>query len=230
MELKPLVASVMFTTFLGAAPQIFAAQSSPSPGYVYDSARHVVYDGEGDCVRTSEWSAKTATVQCDPQLFVHAAVTMPTPKPAPKTAVKTYGLMPVAAVQPKAAMPPQPEKLTLFSDAQFGFDKTILTKRDEEKLDNLIDRDKAWPEVTTIRITGYTDNVGPKEYNMKLSLRRAEAAQKYLIDHGIDPQRIIIVGMGEADPVASNGTPAGRAQNRRAEIELRAIDEDVSNS
>jgi len=228
MELKPLIASVMFTTLLGAAPQTFATLRSMSPGYVYDGAGQVVQDSEGNCVRTSEWSAKTATVQCDPGLFKNAAVT--TPKPAPKTAVKTYGLVPVAAVQPKAAIPPQPEKLTLFSDARFGFDKAFLTKRDKEKLDNLIDRDKAWPEVTTIRITGYTDNVGPKEYNMKLSLRRAEAAQRYLIGHGVDPQRIVIVGMGEADPVATNGTPAGRAQNRRAEIDLRAIDNVASNS
>lgn len=229
MELKPLVASMLFTALLGAAPQTFAALRSMSPGYVYDGAGQVVYDGEGNCVRTSDWSPQTATVQCDPQLFKHADAT-PNTKPAPKAAAQTYRLVPVAAVWPKAATAPKPEKLTLFSDFKFGFDKATLTKRDKEKLDDLIDRDKAWPEVTTVRITGYTDNVGRPAYNKELSLRRAEAAQNYLIDHGIDPQRIVIAGMGAADPVASNATPAGRAQNRRAEVDMRAIDEDVSSS
>ncbi|HYA36669.1 MAG TPA: OmpA family protein [Candidatus Methylomirabilis sp.] len=230
MELKPVVASAMFAAFLGAAPQSFAALSPLSPDYVYDSAGQVVHDNEGDCVHTSEWSAKRATVQCDPGLFKHPAVTTPMPKPAPKTAVNTYGLMPVASVEPKAAVSPKEERLTLTGDATFGFDKSNLTAKDRERLDKLIARVKASPDVTSIRVTGYTDNVGKPEYNMRLSLRRAEAAQRYLIDHGIDPKRIVIVGMGEADPVASNGTPAGRARNRRAEIDIHAEQNVASNN
>ncbi len=196
---------------------------------MYDGFGHVVRDGEDGCVRTSEWSPQTATAQCDPELFKHAAVT-PAPKPAPRTAATIYGVMPIAAVQPKAAVSPKEEKLTLTGDATFGFDKAHLTVKDKQQLDKLIARAEASPDVTTIRVTGYTDNVGKPEYNMKLSLRRAEAAQRYLIDHGIDARRIVIVGMGEADPVATSGTPAGRAQNRRAEIDIHAEQNVASNS
>ena len=229
MKLIPLAASIMFTALVSAAAPTFAALRSMSPGYLYDGTGQVVHDGEDDCVRTSEWSPQTATVQCDPELFRHATVT-PALKPPPKTAVKTYGVMPVASVRSKAAVSPKEEKLTLAGDATFGFDKANLTVKDKEQLDKLIAKAKASLEVTTIRVTGYTDNVGKPEYNMKLSLRRAEAAQKYLIDHGIDPQRIVIVGMGEADPVATNGTPAGRAQNRRAELAIHAERNIASNS
>ena len=71
-------------------------------------------------------------------------------------------------------------------------------------------------------VLGYTDDRGSKAGNDRLSVQRAEAVKAYLVErHEIDPSRITIEGRGSADPVASNDTAAGRAENRRAVIILR---------
>jgi len=70
------------------------------------------------------------------------------------------------------------------------------------------------------RIVGYTDDRGSESYNQKLSERRAQAVLKALVDRGVNPAQLSAIGMGELNPVASNDTPEGRAQNRRIEAEL----------
>lgn len=72
-----------------------------------------------------------------------------------------------------------------------------------------------------IRIEGNTDNVGNRQSNIALSKRRAEAVKNYLVQqHGMDPNRFIVIGNGPDQPVASNNTDAGKAQNRRTDFEL----------
>jgi outer membrane protein OmpA-like peptidoglycan-associated protein len=71
---------------------------------------------------------------------------------------------------------------------------------------------------TTMQIEGYTDNVGTDATNLKLSNARAEAVKDFLQAQGIDANRMTSVGKGPADPVASNDTAEGRAQNRRVEV------------
>ncbi|MGA2468404.1 MAG: OmpA family protein, partial [Thermodesulfobacteriota bacterium] len=74
---------------------------------------------------------------------------------------------------------------------------------------------------TKIRLDGYTDSIGTDAYNMKLSEKRATAVKDYLIkEAGVDSSKITAVGHGEADPVADNKTPEGRAKNRRVEISI----------
>jgi OOP family OmpA-OmpF porin len=70
------------------------------------------------------------------------------------------------------------------------------------------------------KIVGYTDSVGSASYNQKLSERRAKAVMNALIERGVDPKQLSAIGMGELNPVASNDTPEGRAQNRRIEAEM----------
>jgi outer membrane protein OmpA-like peptidoglycan-associated protein len=72
--------------------------------------------------------------------------------------------------------------------------------------------------VTTIEIVGHTDSTGSDAINDPLSLSRASATRDYLASRGVSAQRIATAGRGEREPVASNDTPAGRAQNRRVEI------------
>lgn len=72
-----------------------------------------------------------------------------------------------------------------------------------------------------IQIQGHTDNIGSREYNMVLSEKRARAVKRYLIDKGIDAARISTIGYGFTQNTASNSTPSGRAQNRRAEIVIQ---------
>src|SRR5262249_45074696 len=67
---------------------------------------------------------------------------------------------------------------------------------------------------------GHTDSVGTDAYNDKLSLRRAEAVKAYLLSKGIEANRVYTEGKGEKQPLADNKNTAGRAQNRRVEIEV----------
>jgi len=69
-----------------------------------------------------------------------------------------------------------------------------------------------------VRIEGYTDNVGSKAFNMKLSQERADSVMKWLVDHGVDRSRFSAKGYGKSHPVADDATETGRAQNRRVEI------------
>lgn len=74
--------------------------------------------------------------------------------------------------------------------------------------------DPAWK----IRVEGFTDNVGDKEMNVKLSQDRAEAVMNWLADHGVDRGRLTAKGYGERQPVASNSSESGRAKNRRVDL------------
>lgn len=73
---------------------------------------------------------------------------------------------------------------------------------------------------THVTIVGYADSTGSELLDNRLSLDRAINVRDYLRNLGVDPGRMIVNGRGERDPVASNDTAAGRAQNRRVEILL----------
>ena len=74
------------------------------------------------------------------------------------------------------------------------------------------------PEVTKIRIEGYTDSVGSASRNLALSQGRADAVRTYLQHAGVGAGRMLAKGFGEAKPIADNSTTAGRDSNRRVEI------------
>ncbi len=71
-----------------------------------------------------------------------------------------------------------------------------------------------------VRIEGGTDSVGSQLYNQTLSERRAEAVLDHLVAQGVDRRRLEASGQGELNPLASNETADGRAQNRRVELDL----------
>lgn len=78
-------------------------------------------------------------------------------------------------------------------------------------------------EKTYVDITGHTDSTGADDYNMQLSVARANSVARYLESHKVLPQRITTTGMGERSPIATNDTAQGRALNRRVEILLTPI-------
>jgi OOP family OmpA-OmpF porin len=97
----------------------------------------------------------------------------------------------------------------------FAFDSDAVQERYFTDLAELAAFLKRFEDVY-VDIEGHTDSVGPDDYNMQLSQRRAQAVVDVLVkDHGIAPQRLNAVGFGETKPVASNDTKEGRAENRR---------------
>ncbi|KPF57137.1 MAG: OmpA family protein [Alphaproteobacteria bacterium] len=76
---------------------------------------------------------------------------------------------------------------------------------------------------TLIDINGHTDSTGSQAYNQGLSERRAMSVAGYLNSQGVDPRRVSAVGFGPNQPIASNATPDGRAQNRRVEIQISPL-------
>lgn len=103
--------------------------------------------------------------------------------------------------------------------AFFDFDKAELKEESYPDLDNAIEFLQEKPDVI-ILIGGYTDNVGDKNFNVKLSSDRAAAVSKYLISNGIDKSRITTKGFGEENPVAPNTSDENRARNRRVEVKV----------
>ncbi len=71
---------------------------------------------------------------------------------------------------------------------------------------------------TTIRVSGHTDNTGSRQHNQTLSERRARSVADYLATRGVGSNRMLVQGMGFDQPIADNGTQAGRATNRRVEL------------
>ena len=103
----------------------------------------------------------------------------------------------------------------------FASGSAELTRGSEQILNQLTDTLLEHPR-TRVEIGAYTDSMGAAANNLRLSERRATAVMQYLIDMGINPARLEARGYGENDPIASNDTPQGRAQNRR--VEIRIID------
>lgn len=102
----------------------------------------------------------------------------------------------------------------------FGFNKYMLSKSDQQTLDEFaqqIGQQKHY----IVQVQGYTDNVGDASYNAQLSRRRADAVIRYLAaKYNVPPFRIYIIGMGEDNPIAENNHAAGRAKNRRVDVQL----------
>jgi len=105
----------------------------------------------------------------------------------------------------------------------FAFSKSDLSDSAKMNLDKLATALKNYPN-TNIEIQGHTDSRGTEEYNMGLSLRRANAVRDYLVSQSIDGSRMTVKGYGESAPAYSNDTPEGMAQNRRVEFLITAND------
>jgi len=106
--------------------------------------------------------------------------------------------------------------LTL-GDVLFDTNKATLKPGADQRIDRLATFLQKNPNERLI-IEGYTDSTGSEEYNEELSQRRAQAVADVLAGQGIPASRYQVVGKGQAFPVASNATPAGRQQNRRVEV------------
>ena len=120
-------------------------------------------------------------------------------------------------------------QLNVPGDLLFATNKHQITPASYSTLNQIAATMNQYPQ-TIVHVYGHTDSVGADDYNMGLSQRRANAATQYLIQQGVNPNRIVTQGYGESRPRADNSTEAGRQQNRRVEIYIKAINENNPNA
>ncbi|MGB3722550.1 MAG: OmpA family protein [Pacificimonas sp.] len=117
-------------------------------------------------------------------------------------------------------------KLNMPSQVTFGVDSAIINDQFRPAL-NEVSQVLAEYEKSFVDVYGHTDSTGSDAYNMTLSQRRADSVATYLASNGVQRARIAQQGFGETQPIASNDTAEGRAQNRRVEIRIVPITEDA---
>ncbi len=111
-------------------------------------------------------------------------------------------------------------KTVVLGGVNFESGSAVLAAGSDTVLDRAFFALMSNPQIR-IEIAGYTDNAGNPRANQRLSQRRADAVSSWLVRKGIGATRIVTIGMGDKDPVASNSTPEGRARNRRIEFHVR---------
>ena len=216
-SVKMSTLAALFASASGAAmaqqPLTDIKAATPVSGYVQDARGNIVRDPFGLCWRTGYFTPALAQAECDPDLV---------PKPVAAVAPPA----PPAATPAPAAPPAQPtsEKVTFAADAFFDFDKSTLKPEGKAKLDDLVSK-LGSINLEVIIAVGHTDSIGTVAYNQKLSVRRAESVKAYLVGKGVEANRIYTEGKGKSQPIAPNtingkDNPAGRAKNRRVEIEV----------
>lgn len=202
----PMLTAGVASIALASAVQ--ATEDRSTPGYVGDSSANVVTSGSGDCVHTGYWDKSMATVVgCDGYVLD-----------------KTVKLIPGEGLDTVSTI--------TFPQAElFAFDSAELSDSGKEYISNYADELRsALATAYSVTVIGFTDSTGDANYNQGLSERRAQAVADYIdtLDAPADKGIIRTLGRGEADPIASNDTPEGRAQNRRVEVVVvgqpRALD------
>jgi OOP family OmpA-OmpF porin len=202
-----LVLSGIAAAALLAAASLNAAETREStPGYPQDSGDNVIRTGSGECLHTGTWKPSDADlVGCDGVTLEYEIEVI---EGAPSGLVGAISIPDVAL---------------------FAFDSDVLTDQGKDAIEEY--RSELRPELSEAYagiIIGHTDSTGNDQYNMDLSKRRAQSVADYLVSTGVDPDKLRVVGRGENDPIASNDTEEGRAENRRVDIivvaEPRALD------
>ncbi|ALI02351.1 cell envelope biogenesis protein OmpA [Pseudomonas sp. FW306-02-F02-AA] len=113
-------------------------------------------------------------------------------------------------------------KLIMPGNITFGTDSANIAPSFYQPLNNLAGSLKEFNQ-NQIEIVGYTDSTGSRQHNMDLSQRRAQSVATYLTSQGVSGANLSARGAGPDNPIASNGDVNGRAQNRRVEVNLKAI-------
>jgi outer membrane protein OmpA-like peptidoglycan-associated protein len=114
---------------------------------------------------------------------------------------------------------PISKKHMVLQRIEFEFNTDNLASDSKQYLDQLVEFMRLQPDCT-VKINGYTDNEGSKEYNQKLSEKRAASVMAYLASKGVDKTRLSSAGYGSDKPIDTNETPEGREKNRRVECEI----------
>jgi outer membrane protein OmpA-like peptidoglycan-associated protein len=111
--------------------------------------------------------------------------------------------------------------MLLQGNASFATNSATLSPAAKASLDRFLSANQG-VSLRRLTVMGYTDSTGSEAHNLKLSQARAESVAQYLRDGGLQAGQFVAQGLGSADPVASNATAEGRAQNRRVEARVLA--------
>ena len=218
---KSLLAIVIVGSFSGIA----TAQDA----YWVDSSGQMVRNSSGECWRTISWTEAQAIPECEGGKYA---------KPAPKAAEAPKPVVveapPPVVVAPVVAPEPIVEKqaVSLNAKTMFATGKSELT--DTSSLDELIVdmKKKNVSDLKEVNIEGYTDQTGKPATNNRLSQQRADSVKAYLVNNGIDADKITATGKGSANPVVEMSECKGKkggalsaclAPNRRIEVSIDGI-------
>ena len=143
----------------------------------------------------------------------------PAPEPMQEVMVKEEPAPVVEEIvaEPVVVAPVMRTYSTKVDSGNFAFNSAEVKPETAALLTELVQFMNQYPQAQVI-VTGYTDSSGPAEYNQQLSEKRAQAVAEAVVGQGIDANRVSYRGEGENNPIASNSTSEGRAQNRRVEI------------
>lgn len=131
----------------------------------------------------------------------------PEPEPEPKP-------------EPAAELDEETQQIEITDAIHFATASDEIDPRSFRILDDVAQILEENPQVERVRIEGHTDNQGARDYNINLSQERADSVRAYLVEEGIEADRLITRGFGPDEPVADNDTEEGRALNRRVEFHI----------
>lgn len=205
MKTSRILTSLVFTAI--TLSNVAYAHEEGQNGYLSDTRGNVVKNNYGQCWRTGYWTPAMATVECDADLVKKAEAPKAAEAPAPA---------PVAAIGPeKAAI----EKVTLQAETLFDYDKAVVRADGKKTLDEkVVGPMKQYPQVEVVLVTGHADRIGSEKYNQNLSQRRADAVKAYLVEQGVDTQRIETAAKGESEPVVSCNEVKGKENRKNAKL------------
>lgn len=199
------------STVLGAVAIVLAFPSSAehlgSGGYVHSGNGSVVRTGSGACLKSGSWEENLVLEECDAELYA-----------------SLHPPVEVAAVEIVTITE------SLASEALFDFGKDVLTPKAQEELNALALKLDGFQNVSSVKVTGHTDRIGPLEYNMGLSERRAATVETWLREntHIIPDAAFSSAGVGPENPLVACEGESGSAlidclqPNRRVTVEVMA--------
>lgn len=214
------------TTQSGPTYTLHAVNMPHQQAPVYRVSCDGLFESSKSCMRVAEETCKTQPVTW---LESVDRVSGATPKQDPRELTFMCG-QPVAqqpAPQPAQPIPqpaqsaPQVRQMLLQGNANFATDSATLSPAAKASLDRFLSANQGI-NLRRVTVMGYTDNSGSEAHNLKLSQARADSVAQYLHDGGLQAGQFVTQGFGSADPVASNATAGGRAQNRRVEARVLA--------
>lgn len=196
-----MLAMVLLST-VGVA----SADEITREGYLTDSRGDVIRNSYNACWRNGSWTPSLAIPECDPDLakkdsaadknLTNADATAVPPAAAPEAKAA-----PASATTPDAA-PAAP--IALRVETLFDCDKAIISTDGKKLLDDeVVSKMKQYPQINVLQLTAYADRIGSADYNLGLSLRRANTVKAYLMSRGIEEKRLEASARGETEQVIS---------------------------